>query len=248
MIWQYFLGVATLLPEESTENKRLHNNISLIKGVKREFAKTVKELKDIDWKVHWDSFLFRFLFCLAITCYFSNQSLYLREIYKLSQKHIGYIISFFSTIGMFSAFFLDQINRFYKDDHTCFTRLFHFSLLLTSCFICIAISPNLSVLLLLMVPFSIASTALRVVSMELMLKKSDELHRGSLAGASNSVMSLARFLTPFLTGVISDIFTEKSVMFVGILPSFMCVILTSYMKIYVPTVKNKSLWCMLIIW
>ncbi|XP_018565092.1 major facilitator superfamily domain-containing protein 9-like [Anoplophora glabripennis] len=234
------LGLATLLPSESRIRNIQNNDVSLITGIKREFAKTVKELNDIDWKVHWDSFLLRFLFCLAIMCYFSNQSLYLREKYELSQKHIGYIISFFGTISMFSAFFLDQINSFYKDDSTCFTRLFHFSLLLTSCFMAIAFSPNISVLLLLMVPFSVASTVLRVVSMELMLKKSDESHTGSLSGASNSVMSLAKFLTPFLTGVISDIFTEKSVMFVGILPSGLCVFLTLYMKKYVANTEDKN--------
>lgn len=232
IIFFFFLGLATLLPDESESRRKHNNNVSLIRGVKREFAKTIKELKDIDWKVHWVSFLLRFLFCLAISCYFSNQSLYLREKYELSQKHIGYIISFFSTIGMFSAFFLDLINSFYKDDSTCFNRLFHFSVLLTSCFMGIAVSPNLSVLLVLMVPFSVAATALRVVSMELMLTNSDETHKGSLAGASSSVMSLGRFLAPFLTGVISDIFTENSVMFVGILPSFLCVILTLYMKKY----------------
>lgn len=63
-----------------------------------------------------------------------------------------------------------------------------------------------------LVPFSVSITILRIVTMELMISKSKNDEKGSLAGASNSVMSVARFVTPLTSGIIGDVFGESAVM------------------------------------
>ncbi|KAJ8948386.1 hypothetical protein NQ314_008426 [Rhamnusium bicolor] len=88
------------------------------------------------------------------------------------------------------------------------------------------------------VPLSLASTTLRVVSMELMLKKSEKMHRGSLSGASNSIMSVARFVTPFLSGILSDIFSEQSVMLVAMIPAVLGMCVSLYMKFVYVNIKK----------
>ncbi|KAJ8939605.1 hypothetical protein NQ318_010612 [Aromia moschata] len=233
------LGLAYFLPDESTKRKA-SNNQSILWGIKYEFRKVMKDLRSIDWNEHWSTFLLRFLFGLSLSCFFSNQTLYLKEKYELSERYTGYIVSYFSTIGMVSAFFINLINNFYKTDYTCLIRLLHFFTILTVCFICISISQSIWMFLILLVPFSIVSTSLRVVSMELMLKQSDKSHRGSLSGASNSIMSIMRFISPLLTGLVGDIFSGQYVMLVAVIPSSIGMGVSWYMKTSVKSdIKNK---------
>ncbi|KAG5877556.1 hypothetical protein JTB14_023329 [Gonioctena quinquepunctata] len=231
-------GIACLLPDPiPKENTNM--NISLINSARNEFKKTVKELVDIDWKEHWDTFLLKFLMGLTMTCYFTNQSIYLKETYQMSQKHIGYMISFFSTVGMISGFILNKINSLYKPD-SLFTRLCHSFFILTISFFGIYLSPNFYIFLFLLIPLAFSATALRVGSMELMFEKSEKLHKGSLSGASNSIMSVARFLTPVITGFTSDIFNEQSVMLIAAFPSSLGFLVSVFMKKkYGKIVKNK---------
>nr|XP_023026463.1 major facilitator superfamily domain-containing protein 9-like isoform X1 [Leptinotarsa decemlineata] len=230
-------GIACLLPETTRREKT--ENISILKSVKKEFGKTVKELVDCDWQEHWDTFLLKFLMGLTMGCYFTNQAIYLRETYQMSQKHIGYMISFFSMIGMISGFCINKINSLYKAD-SIFTRLCHNFAIMTFSFFGVYLSPNLFVFLLLLLPLAFSATALRVGSMELMFSKSEKLHRGSLSGTSNSIMSVARFLTPLVTGFTSDILSEQSVMLVAVFPASLGLLLSWLMKRkHKIIVKNK---------
>ncbi|XP_019877523.2 major facilitator superfamily domain-containing protein 9-like [Aethina tumida] len=215
VLFVFNLCIVSNLPNEQ-KTKDQHG--SLLVGIKKEFSKTIKELKDIDWKVHWISFFLKFLTGLSMSTYFTNQALYLRERYELSQKDIGYTISFHGFIGMFVSFFINHIDKLYKHDASGFQQLGHFYALASACFLCIYFSPNVFMFMLCLIPLAISSTVLRVLGMNLLLKQCEPSKRGSLTGASNSVMSIARFVTPLLTGIVAQTMGENSVILLAVIP------------------------------
>ncbi|CAH0559623.1 unnamed protein product [Brassicogethes aeneus] len=209
------LGITVNLPEEPTKK---HKYDSLLTGIKTEFKKSLRELIEVDWKAHWVSFLLRFLFGLCSSAYFSNQVLYLKEKHGLSQKHIGYTISIYSSIGMIVALYLEKINSFYKNDRTGYQQLFHFFAIFALSFYFIYVSPNLFTYMLCLIPLAISSIVIRVISMDLLMKESNGVKRGSLSGASNSIMSIARFVSPLFSGIMVDFFGQ-SVILMSVLPA-----------------------------
>ncbi|XP_044261833.1 major facilitator superfamily domain-containing protein 9-like [Tribolium madens] len=204
-----------------------------------EFNKSITDMTEIDWRAFWDVFLLRFIFGFSVTMYFSQQSVYLKEEFQLSQRHVGYTISFFSATGMASAFLLHYITSyFYKMDDSCLKRLTHFFLLMTLSLICLYLAPNFELFLVILVPFSLSCTILRIVSMELMLKKASSTHRGSLSGTSNSIMSIARFVTPVTSGLISDKLGGHSAMLFSAVSPLVGTLVSLWMKLRTVDKKN----------
>ncbi|XP_060524281.1 major facilitator superfamily domain-containing protein 9-like [Cylas formicarius] len=228
------IGLILCLPDVSNKKNDNHNTTeelekNLFTQVIHELGKSAADMYTIDWNQFYEPFLLRFLFGLSVSTYFTNQSLLLKETYLLTQKQIGYVISYFSTIGLFSSFFLDKINGLYKSGD-CLSRIFHFFIILALCILTIYIAPNLYILLVALIPLSFSSTVLRVVTMELILAKTSGLHRGSLSGASNSVMSISRFITPLLSGILADKLGEHSVILVAVIPAIFGVFVSLRLK------------------
>lgn len=192
---------------------------------KDEALKSIINLKEINWPVYWDAFLLRFLFGLAGAFYISNQSIYLTEKFELSQKDVGYIVSFYNTLGATSGLLLGFITKtFYEDDISCLKRLLHFFTVLTGCFFLLYFAPNVVVYVFILIPQGVAFMIIRIVSMEFVLSKPDSNAKGSISGATNSVMSVARFISPIVSGIIADAFGENYVMLSACVPTFVAVL------------------------
>ncbi|CAG9863918.1 unnamed protein product [Phyllotreta striolata] len=194
------------------------DNLSIWQRIKSELKKTIDELSEIDWSRHWHPFLLKFILGFSMACYFSNQGLYLRETYNLSQKHAGYMISYFSIISIVAGLLLKKIHYVLNFDNI-YTKMILWYGVLTLSFILLYFAQNFNTFVGLLIPLSMSSTAMRVVTMELMFQNTESFHKGSLSGASNSIMSIARFVTPLFTGVASDIFGEKFVMLLAAIPA-----------------------------
>lgn len=180
------------------------------------------DLKHVNWNLYWDVFVLRFLFGFSMSVYFANQALYIQEKFKLSQKFIGYTISFVSVIGTLSGLILGLISRkFYKEDLKCLHRLSHSFMIMTVSFIGLYLAPNLMMFYMFLVPFGISNSILRIVSMEAILSKSRDNDKGSLSGVSNSVMSISRFVSPITSGIVADVFGEGKTLLFAFVPSIL---------------------------
>lgn len=228
-------------PKKIKKRQGHQYNVPIWAKLYHEFNKSITEMIEIDWSAFWDIFFLRFIFGFAVTMYFSQQSLYLKEQFDLSQRYVGYTISFFSGTGMASAFLLHYINNiFYKNDETCLKRLNHFFFLMTLSIICLCLSPKIELFLLFSIPFSISCTVLRIVSMELMLKRAAKTHRGSLSGTSNSIMSIARFVTPVSSGLITDKLGGHAAMIFAAVPPLVGTIVSFKMKTKNENIKSNK--------
>lgn len=206
--------------------KKKQDNHHQMTSFKEEALKAVVNLKEINWPVYWDAFLLRFLFALSTSIYFSNQSIYLKETFELPQKNIGYIISFYNALGTTSGLLMGFITRkFYQNDISCHKRLFHSFTALTFCYFLLYFAPNVSAYVMILIPQSVASMIIRIVSMEFVLSKPHSTAKGSISGAMNSVMSTARFISPLASGVIADAFGETCVILSAFIPTFVAVVL-----------------------
>ncbi|KAK9679015.1 Major Facilitator Superfamily [Popillia japonica] len=232
------MTLALILPDSPKTTDKFSNIsvLSLLSTIHKEFLRAIRELLKINWKIYWDTFLMRFLFAISVSIMHSSHSLYLKEKYNLSQVNIGYTISFLSIIGVICGLSMGKITKiFYKNDHNCLQRIYHSFCVMAACSVGFYLAPDLYTFYAILVPFAISSTLLRIVTMELMITKSKNDEKGSLSGASNSVMSIARFITPLSSGIIGDIFGENTVMLSGLVPaltgSLVCVYLTRRSKI-----------------
>lgn len=208
--------------ENETQNNGTPVDENILSTFQKELTKTVDNLRSVDWKVYGDALSVRFLYGMSVSIYFSNQALYLTEKYDLPHKYVGYIISFISSIGTVTGFTLGYITKkLYKNDLNCNRRLLHFFSVLTVCFVLLYLAPNIYTFIAVLVPYSISSIIIRIVTMELLLTKSNNNAKGSLSGACNSIMSLARFVSPITSGVIVDVFSENIVMLSASVPALL---------------------------
>lgn len=216
-------GLALLLPDKQ---KNLQEETSapprVFSSFRTELHNTINNLRDIDWNTYWEAFAIRFLFGVSVSMYFSNEAMYLKEKFNLPQVYIGYVISFVSTVGTLGAFLLGFITEnFYRNDHDCSDRLFHFFLMLSLSYICMHMAPNVLMFLVAIVPFGLASILIRLVSMELILAKPNlnSNSKGSISGACNSIMSVSRFVSPLISGIVCDLFGEHLFALIAFVPS-----------------------------
>lgn len=218
-------GLALILTDTPKETQNETDNTqtaSVLSIVRQDLVKSVNNLKAVDWKIYGDAFCIRFLFGFAMSIYFSNQALYLTEKYDLSQKYVGYAISLVSFLGATTGLMLGYLTKkLYKNDFDCTRRLLHFLTVLTVSLILLYLAPNVYTFVAALVPFAISSIIVRIVSMELILTKSNDKGKGSVSGASNSIMSLSRFVSPISSGIIGDIFGQRTVMLSAFVPAFL---------------------------
>ncbi|XP_018332969.1 major facilitator superfamily domain-containing protein 9 [Agrilus planipennis] len=232
-------GLVANLPEESDNKKDKENPTN---GA--ELFQAITNMKTIPWKEYWDAFLLRLLYALSASTYFSNQGLYIQEKFSLSQRHVGFTISFFGTVSLISSLFMGLLTKkFYPKDPDYYKQQLHAYSLMTVSLLGLYLAPNVYWFCFLLLPFSMVSTALRIISMELLLNRSkkEDNTRGCLVGASNSVMSFARLLTPITSGVVADAFGDDATILMSAVPALSATLLTATLYGRKVTDKNKDL-------
>ncbi|KAK9679013.1 Major Facilitator Superfamily [Popillia japonica] len=230
--------VLVLILPDNPKTTDKYTNISVLSliTIHKEFLQAMRKLLKINWTTYGGTFLIRFLFAISAAIITSNHSLYLHKKYNQSHNNIDYTISILATVGMLCSLSMGNITRtFYKNDHNCFLRICHSFCLMAACSVGFYLAPDLYTFYAILVPFAISNTILRIVTMELMITKSKIDEKGSLSGASNSILLIAKFITPFSSDIIGDIFGGNAVMLSGLVPALtgalVCVYLTRRSKI-----------------
>ncbi|XP_026755505.2 major facilitator superfamily domain-containing protein 9-like [Galleria mellonella] len=206
-------GLAYFLPKTSSKKRskgKSSKNTAPSKNIIHSFIGNIKqsviELYKVKWSEYWDIFLFKALIGFTMGVYYSNYSLYLKTQYQLTPKYVGYVISFQGVIGSISSFFIGYINNFYTHDIDYSLRNFHVFVLLSVSLSGLIVSYNVFTYIIWLVPLAIGNAIGRLVTLEMILKRSHGDHRGTLIGASNSVRSLSGVIAPMVAGFIGEYF------------------------------------------
>nr|XP_026496826.1 major facilitator superfamily domain-containing protein 9-like [Vanessa tameamea] len=213
-------GLAMLLPNVNTPAKRKPDKSSsqnvfstLLSCTKQSFV----ELSKVKWSKYWTIFMFQACNSFAMGVYYSSYALYLKTQFGLTPKHIGYVVSVQGVIGALSSFLIGYINSFYGHDEGYTLRNYHVFLLTTLSLLGICLSFNVIMYSILLIPLAIGNAVGRLVTLEMVLKRSHGDHRGTLIGASNSVRSLSGVVAPIIAGMVGEFLGVEYVLY----PSFL---------------------------
>lgn len=229
----FFSGLVCLLPDTKTRPKARKSHrtgsINVLLNIYTSLKQSVIEIYNVEWSEYWDIFILKALIGFAMGVYYSNYSLYLKTVFELSPKYIGYVISFQGIIGSISSYFIGTINRFYNHDDDYSLRNFHVFFIIFISLLGLICSFNIYLYAFWLVPLAVGNSVARLVSLEMVLNRSHGEHRGTLIGASNSVRSLSGVVAPMIAGFIGQylgisyvIYASACSILVGLVISYRC--------------------------
>ncbi|CAH4031556.1 major facilitator superfamily domain-containing protein 9-like [Pieris brassicae] len=220
----------TNIKMKKTSEKLTHSKQNIFQLIYNNSKESALELSKVDWSQYWEVFVFKALLGFAMGVYYSNYALYLKTQYELSPKHIGYVISFQGIIGAVSSFLMGYINSYYPNDKDFSHRNYHVFLLLSISIFGLCMSSNIMFYSVWLIPMSIGNAVGRLVTLEMILRKSDKEHKGTLIGASNSVASLSGVLSPMAAGLIGQYLGVKYVIYASLCSNVIALILSNRYK------------------
>lgn len=195
-------------------------------------------IKSIDWSKSWHLFAMRFLSGIATALFFYNQTFYMKDYFNLSQRHIGYVMSFSGVIQTTTVYSLSYINQvFYKNEPDGVRCISHFFLLMAVASFLLCFVNSIEYFLLCIIPFVISSSVLRISTTQLVLEKCGKDKVGTYGGVSYSVVSVAKFIVPTISGIVSDSLSNHASVVLAFIPAVTGVLLTRTVLQY----KNKQL-------
>lgn len=196
--------------KNSKENLKVQNsNASVIEQVKL----TCMKLISIKWEKHYPVFLVRFLIGVSVFMFFSNYTSYMKETFEMSPSTIGYTVSFQGFISAAAGFAFKYVHI----AESSIVRCYYLLILLSISFFFLTFVHSFSLFMFFLVPLFVSHSLLRVVTIEMVFENSDSSERGSLNGAFNSVMSVAKLITPLISGFVIDSYGYKAVLFISFL-------------------------------
>ncbi|CAH0407258.1 unnamed protein product [Chilo suppressalis] len=237
------------LPDNSKDRKHDDNKnqrkemgvaAKLIDTVRRSIQESVDDLKKVDWAKYWDVFLFKLIIGLCMGMYFSSFAVFLKTEHGVTPKYIGYIVAFKGAVTALCSYFIEHINRLYRNDTHAIQRTFHIFIASTVAFLGMGLAGTLSLYILFVIPLAISNAVSRVTNLEMIVKRGNDEHRGSVIGAAASVRSLSGVVTPLLSGVISEYIGVPYVLFSAALFAAIGVVVSYKIRTSLDTDKMKS--------
>lgn len=150
-----------------------------------------------------DLLVLRFLMGFSMLVFRSNFMSMLEFHFNTSPKTNGYIMSYNALIGGFSGILMGSIADFYN--HNDSKMLLHFSCLITVSILGITFSPSIYFVAAFITPLAVSSAVSRVCLTNLTFRRSRKDEKGVILGVGNSLLSLARMISPALGGFVQEI-------------------------------------------
>lgn len=153
-------------------------------------------------RVGGDIFAVRFVMGFALLIYHSNFSLFLEKKFDSSPKMTGWIISFSTLMGVLASFLVGKVASMYS---SLPGLLFHACILQTLTLVAMTFAPSVSLFLVGISCISVSNSVLRVCITDMSILRCKGEDTGALLGMSQSVMSMARMVSPFIAGVALEV-------------------------------------------
>lgn len=150
----------------------------------------------------FDLFLVRFLMGFSVMIYRANFSLMLQEMYEITPKTIGQIMSYGAFVGFLSGLCTGRIVKFYGNIHKL---LLHASVAQLISIIGLTFAVNIPMLLFFSTVLSINNAVSRVCVTDMSVRRGSGENTGALLGTSQSLTSMARAIAPFIGGLAQEV-------------------------------------------
>ena len=212
LVW-YLLPPSKPSRTDSSTIEREESTASLQKLASEEISfsppNLLRSFRAVDLPDLWDLFLIKFLSGFSILLFRSNFTLVLKQKFDTSPRALGYMMSYNGMVATLFGFCVGRFTRLYSSTAKVFL---HMLLLQGLTLVSLAAAPSLSFVYLALAPLSFVTATQRVVATDLTMKRGGKHGRGGLMGLSQSIMSLARMLSPFLAGVAQEVHIDGALM------------------------------------
>lgn len=236
-----FLLVAVLVPSSTNKVSVIDNATAKsehffqwIKGniTVRQILDSLSIFEGLHWWDLLDIIVVRFLMTFSVIIFRTNFTVFLEEHFQVSSTTFGQILSFNGIASALASATSGMISKFYSSH---IKQVLHFTLLLASSIACMTIAPNVTSVILLLVPLSLATSNLRICLLSLMLNRGREEEKGAIVGLANSMSSVSRMLAPSIVGVSQD----YSIAFAGYLSAALALVAAGVV-LYHPIEQTKG--------
>ena len=164
-----------------------------------------KSIKEFDWMNLWDLFLIKFCLGFSVILFRSNFSLLMKDKFDISPSMLGYFISYSGTVSAVCGFFVGWLSKYYTSTAKL---VYHMAILQVFTLFFLGTVSSVWVFLIFLTPLSFITTVQRVAATSLTVQRGSGKEIGALLGLSQSVMSLARMLSPFISGLSLEVSTS----------------------------------------
>ena len=166
--------------------------------IKENFFQTFKDIL----RFSGDLLILRLLIGLSVMLYRNNFILIMEERFNTTPKTTGFLISYGALIGVISGMVVGKIVELYGDMSKL---LLHANNLLIVTMIGLTFAPSLSAIVFFLTLLSVTNSISRVCVTDISIRRGKLKNSGALLGISQSVASVSRSISPFLSGVMFTI-------------------------------------------
>ncbi|XP_046583357.1 LOW QUALITY PROTEIN: major facilitator superfamily domain-containing protein 9-like [Haliotis rubra] len=210
-MWLFLPAVTPSEHPETSPDKSPKSLKSTSGGYSFNIKEMVRSFRAINWDNLWDLFLIKFLGGFSVILFRSSFSLMSQSEFEASPRIIGYLTSYSGAVSTLCGLFVGRLAKYYDNDGKLY---FHMVVLEVVTLFSLTVSPNLVWIAVLLCPLSIVTSVMRVMATALTIHKGRDQDRGALMGFSQSIMSIARMLAPFVGGVAME-FSPRGPLLIG---------------------------------
>ena len=167
----------------------------------KHFLSSINVVKGLRWWEMTDLIALKFISSFAILMFRSNLTIFLQENYNTDYKTLGKIIAFNGVAAAIAAATCGALSRLYSNQKT---QLTHLLIVLSLSLFGATIAPNLTILVVMIVPLAVATSNLRICTLNLFLSRVSEEEKGEVIGLTYSITSVSRMLSPSVVGVAQE--------------------------------------------
>lgn len=167
----------------------------------KHFLSSINIVKGVRWWEMTDLIALKFISSFAILMFRSNLTIFLQENYNTDYKTLGKIIAFNGVAAAIAAATCGYISRLYSNQKT---QLAHLLIMLSLSLLGVTFAPNLTILIVMIVPLAVASSNLRICTLNMFLSRVSEEEKGEVIGLTYSITSVSRMLSPSVVGVAQE--------------------------------------------
>ncbi|XP_014783410.1 major facilitator superfamily domain-containing protein 9 isoform X2 [Octopus bimaculoides] len=161
-----------------------------------------QSMRKIKWNQLWDMFAIRFLLGFSIIVFRSNLNIMLQSRFNISPRHNGYLTSYSGIVSTAAGFLVGSLTKLYKNEPRLFFSMSVFQVVIL---FMLGLSQSFIAFIIFFGALSLATSVMRVVGTRLMLLRGAQEGSGVLLGLSQSFMSIARMISPFISGILMEI-------------------------------------------
>jgi MFS family permease len=165
------------------------------------FLSSINIFKGLKWWKMKDLIALRFTASFAVLMFRSNLTIFLQEHFDTDYKTLGKILAFNGIAAAIAAATGGYVSRLYSSTTK---QVIHLLVLLAMSLLAATCAPNLLVLVLTIIPQAIATSNLRICTLNLFLSRVSEEDKGEVIGLTYSITSVSRMLSPGLVGVAQE--------------------------------------------